>query len=82
MRRKPLLYESVRIPRTTARIVWSTREMGRFITPRGVERRVRNLLWKGNRRQSFYRGMGGCTAGKKITSATTLSTSSPNRAHG
>ena len=32
------LYESVRIPRT-ARIVWSTREMGRVYHAAGVERR-------------------------------------------
>jgi salicylate hydroxylase len=38
------LYESVRIPRT-ARIVWSTREMGRLYHAKGVERLVRNLLW-------------------------------------
>ncbi len=50
------LYESVRIPRT-ARIVWSTREMGRIYHAAGVERQVRNLLWKGKSQQEFYRGM-------------------------
>ncbi len=37
------LYESVRIPRT-ARIVWSTREMGRLSHAAVVELQVRNLL--------------------------------------
>ncbi|WP_347253964.1 3-hydroxybenzoate 6-monooxygenase [Leminorella grimontii] len=50
------LYQSVRIPRT-ARIVWSTREMGRIYHADGVERQVRNLLWKGKGQQDFYRGM-------------------------
>ncbi|TFL14612.1 3-hydroxybenzoate 6-monooxygenase [Pusillimonas caeni] len=46
------LYESVRIPRT-ARVVWSTREMGRIYHAKGVERSVRNLLWK-NKPQSYF----------------------------
>nr|VUD32768.1 n-hydroxybenzoate hydroxylase [Raoultella sp. NCTC 9187] len=50
------LYESVRIPRT-ARIVWSTREMGRIYHAAGVERQVRNLLWKGKTQAEFYRGI-------------------------
>ncbi|HAM4856521.1 TPA: 3-hydroxybenzoate 6-monooxygenase, partial [Escherichia coli] len=50
------LYESVRIPRT-ARIVWSTREMGRVYHAAGVERQVRNLLWKGKSQVDFYRSM-------------------------
>ena len=50
------LYESVRIPRT-ARIIWSTREMGRVYHAAGVERQVRNLLWKGKSQAEFYRGM-------------------------
>ena len=50
------LYESVRIPRT-ARIVWSTREMGRVYHAAGVERQVRNLLWKGKTQSEFYRGI-------------------------
>ena len=50
------LYESVRIPRT-ARIVWSTREMGRVYHAAGVERQVRNLLWKDKSLAEFYRGM-------------------------
>lgn len=50
------LYESVRIPRT-ARIVWSTREMGRVYHAAGVERQVRNLLWQGKSQAEFYRGM-------------------------
>jgi len=47
------LYESVRIPRT-ARVVWSTREMGRIYHAKGVERQVRNLLWKGKTQDQFY----------------------------
>ncbi|EMB3200142.1 3-hydroxybenzoate 6-monooxygenase [Salmonella enterica] len=50
------LYESVRIPRT-ARIVWSTREMGRLYHAAGVQRQVRNLLWKGKSQEAFYRGI-------------------------
>lgn len=50
------LYESVRIPRT-ARIVWSTREMGRLYHAKGVERSVRNLLWQGKSQQEFYRAL-------------------------
>jgi len=47
------LYESIRIPRT-ARVVWSTREMGRIYHAKGVERTVRNLLWKGKSQEQFY----------------------------
>lgn len=50
------LYESVRIPRT-ARIVWSTREMGRLYHAKGVERSVRNLLWQGKSQEEFYRAL-------------------------
>lgn len=50
------LYESVRIPRT-ARVVWSTREMGRIYHAKGVERLVRNNLWKGKGQNDFYNGM-------------------------
>lgn len=60
------LYESVRIPRT-ARIVWSTREMGRVYHAAGVERQYVTCCGKGNRRQSFTAAWSGCTAGKKIT---------------
>ncbi|AZC57748.1 3-hydroxybenzoate 6-monooxygenase [Pseudomonas chlororaphis] len=47
------LYESVRIPRT-ARVVWSTREMGRLYHAQGVERSVRNSLWEGRSQAQFY----------------------------
>ena len=47
------LYESVRIPRS-ARVVWSTREMGRLYHARGVERTVRNMLWTGRSQPQFY----------------------------
>jgi len=50
------LYESVRIPRT-ARVVWSTREMGRIYHAQGVERLVRNQLWKGKRQEHFQDGL-------------------------
>ena len=45
-------YESVRIPRS-ARVVWSTREMGRLYHARGVERTVRNSLWTGRSQSQF-----------------------------
>jgi len=47
------LYESIRVPRT-ARVVWSTREMGRIYHAKGVERTVRNLLWKDKTQEQFY----------------------------
>lgn len=50
------LYESVRIPRT-ARVVWSTREMGRLYHARGIERTVRNALWDGRSQTQFYDAM-------------------------
>ena len=45
-------YESVRIPRS-ARVVWSTREMGRLYHAHGVERTVRNSLWTGRSQSQF-----------------------------
>jgi salicylate hydroxylase len=45
------LYESKRIVRT-ARVVLSAREMGRLYHAKGVERQVRNSLWKGRVRRS------------------------------
>ncbi|MBO1112027.1 3-hydroxybenzoate 6-monooxygenase [Bordetella petrii] len=50
------LYESVRIPRS-ARVVWSTREMGRIYHAQGVERQVRNSLWEGKTQAQFYEGL-------------------------
>jgi salicylate hydroxylase len=47
------LYEQARIPRT-ARVVLSAREMGRLYHAKGVERLVRNALWKGRSNQGFY----------------------------
>jgi salicylate hydroxylase len=47
------LYEEVRIPRT-ARVVLSAREMGRIYHAKGVERLVRNSLWKGRSADGFY----------------------------
>ncbi len=46
-------YEQVRIPRT-ARVLWSTREMGRIYHAAGVERVVRNALWAGRTQEQFY----------------------------
>jgi hypothetical protein len=60
------LYESVRIPRT-ARIVWSTREMGRVYHAAGVERRYATCCGKARPRASFIAASSGCTAGKRIT---------------
>lgn len=47
------LYESKRVVRT-ARVVLFTREMGRIYHAQGVERLVRNSLWKGRTPERFY----------------------------
>ena len=47
------LYEEKRIPRT-ARVVYSAREMGRIFHADGVERLVRNQLWRGRTRENYY----------------------------
>jgi 2-polyprenyl-6-methoxyphenol hydroxylase-like FAD-dependent oxidoreductase len=47
------MYEKVRIPRT-ARVLYSTREMGRIYHAKGVERLVRNSLWVGRTQEQFY----------------------------
>lgn len=50
------LYQRSRIART-ARIVLSSREMGRIYHAKGVERLVRNDLWKGRSPDRFYDAM-------------------------
>ncbi|WP_218243877.1 3-hydroxybenzoate 6-monooxygenase [Comamonas fluminis] len=50
------LYEQSRIART-ARVVLSAREMGRIFHAKGVERLVRNDLWKGRSPERFYDAM-------------------------
>jgi len=50
------LYQRSRVSRT-ARIVLSAREMGRIFHAKGVERLVRNNLWKGRTRERFYDAM-------------------------
>ncbi len=50
------LYQRSRIART-ARIVLSAREMGRIFHAKGVERLVRNDLWKGRAPERFYDAM-------------------------
>ncbi len=50
------LYEKSRVART-ARIVLSAREMGRIFHAQGVERLVRNDLWKGRTPERFYDAM-------------------------
>ena len=50
------LYQRSRITRT-ARIVLSGREMGRLYHAKGVERLVRNSLWKGRSAERFYDAM-------------------------
>lgn len=50
------LYQKSRIART-ARIVLSSREMGRLYHAKGVERLVRNDLWKGRTPERFYDAM-------------------------
>ncbi len=47
------LYESKRVVRT-ARLVYSSREMGRIYHAQGVERLVRNSLWKDRTPERFY----------------------------
>ncbi len=47
------LYQRSRVTRT-ARIVLSGREMGRIYHAKGVERLVRNSLWKGRTPERFY----------------------------
>ena len=47
------LYQRSRIART-ARIVLSAREMGRILHAKGVERLVRNDLWKGRTQERYY----------------------------
>ena len=49
-------YQRSRIART-ARIVLSAREMGRLFHAKGVERLVRNDLWKGRTPERFYDAM-------------------------
>lgn len=46
-------YERIRIPRT-ARVVLSTREMGRIYHAHGVERLIRNQMWKNRSQERFY----------------------------
>ena len=50
------LYQQSRVTRT-ARIVLSGREMGRLYHAIGVERLVRNSLWKGRSQERFYDAM-------------------------
>ncbi len=50
------LYQRSRVART-ARIVLSAREMGRIFHAKGVERMVRNDLWKGRSPERFYDAM-------------------------
>ncbi|MES2958635.1 MAG: 3-hydroxybenzoate 6-monooxygenase [Pseudomonadota bacterium] len=51
-----VLYQHSRVART-ARIVLSAREMGRIFHAKGVERLVRNDLWKGRTPERFYDAM-------------------------
>jgi salicylate hydroxylase len=50
------LYQRSRVART-ARIVLSSREMGRIYHAKGVERLVRNDLWRGRSPERFYDAM-------------------------
>jgi 3-hydroxybenzoate 6-monooxygenase len=50
------LYPRSRVART-ARVVLSAREMGRIFHARGVERLVRNDLWRGRTPERFYDAM-------------------------
>ena len=65
------LYERARVART-ARVVLMTREMGRIYHASGVERLVRNELWKGRSPERFYDALEwlyGWTAGGCLASA-------------
>jgi salicylate hydroxylase len=46
-------YEHARIPRT-ARVLYGARDMGRVYHAKGVDRWVRNSLWKGRTQTQFY----------------------------
>jgi len=50
------LYQRSRVART-ARVVLGAREMGRIFHAKGVERLVRNDLWKGRSPERFYDAM-------------------------
>lgn len=50
------LYQRARVART-ARIVLSSREMGKLYHAKGVERMVRNDLWRGRPNERFYDAM-------------------------
>jgi len=50
------LYQRSRVART-GRIVLSGREMGRLYHAAGVERQIRNALWKGRSQERFYDAM-------------------------
>jgi salicylate hydroxylase len=50
------LYQRSRVART-ARVVLSAREMGRIFHAKGVERLVRNELWKGRGQARYYDAM-------------------------
>jgi 2-polyprenyl-6-methoxyphenol hydroxylase-like FAD-dependent oxidoreductase len=66
------LYQHSRIART-ARVVLSAREMGRILHAKGVERLVRNDLWKGRMQERYYDALewiyawnvNGCLAGAR-----------------
>lgn len=50
------IYQRARVART-ARIVLSSREMGKLYHAKGVERMVRNDLWRDRQNQDFYNAM-------------------------
>lgn len=52
-RRALALYEKSRVART-ARVVLSAREMGRIYHAKGIERLVRNDMWKSRAQERFY----------------------------
>jgi len=50
------IYQRARVART-ARIVLSSREMGKLYHAKGVQRMVRNDLWRGRKSEGFYEAM-------------------------
>ena len=50
------MYQRARVART-ARIVLSSRQMGKIYHAKGVERMIRNDLWRGRQPERFYDAM-------------------------
>jgi 2-polyprenyl-6-methoxyphenol hydroxylase-like FAD-dependent oxidoreductase len=71
------LYQRSRVART-GRIVLSSREMGRLYHATGVERLIRNSLWKGRSQERFYDAMEWLYSWRAETCLDTTSHSTPS----